>query len=227
MSVVKTSGLVDGIKGKIGGDVFQYTAGGLTFRGGKTCKRVTTWGAASQQSMWPSLTGYWRKLSATQRNSFITSDTRYQSFTKWGVARQPSPYNLFVKLNGTLLYLNLPFVTTLPSYVAATSQSGSHFVASHITNLRISPGGSCATHELLMVETTRACSAGISNPTGQWRVIYVAYFVLPGAFSLLDYYEPVWEALKAGLAFWARLSTINTQTGIRSAKTIISTILLA
>lgn len=107
MPKVKLSALVSDMKGKSQGSVFASNSGGVYFRNNPSGggKKSAKWGA--QKNRFGSLSTRWKALTNEQRAAWSAAASMYPTLNAFGDERIPSGYELFMRLNGTLVSNNL------------------------------------------------------------------------------------------------------------------------
>lgn len=110
MAKIKLSALVSDIKGKMEGTVFARNSGGLYMRNNPigVQKKTAKWGA--NKSRFASVVSSWRELSARQQAEWNEMAVNYRGHSIFGDDRKRSGYELFVKINQTLITSGLPAV---------------------------------------------------------------------------------------------------------------------
>ena len=121
MPKIKPSALVSDIKGKSNGSVFSKNSGGLYFRNNPSGggKKSAKWDL--QKSRFSSLAQAWKSLTEEQQEAWNSIAPEYQTTGAFGDIRNPSGYEVFMRLNGTLSAINRDILTvplsprTIPS----------------------------------------------------------------------------------------------------------------
>lgn len=110
MAKIKLSALVSDIKGKMEGTVFARNGGGLYMRNNPigVQKMTAKWGA--NKSRFASVVSSWRELTAKQQAYWNEMAVNYTGHSIFGDDRKRSGYELFVKINQTLITSGLPAV---------------------------------------------------------------------------------------------------------------------
>jgi hypothetical protein len=103
MPKIKLSALVSDIKGKSNGSVFSKNKSGVYFRNNPSGggKKSVKWD--KQKSLLGSLSTQWKSLTPAQQEAWNDAVTNYQTTNAFGDLRIPSGYELFMRLNGSLL----------------------------------------------------------------------------------------------------------------------------
>lgn len=112
MPKIKLSALASDIKGKAEGSVFSRNSGGLYFRNNPSGggKKSSQWDKA--KSSFGSLASKWRELTQSEIDSWNAATAEYQTVNAFGDDRISSGYELFMRLNGPLVYLGENFKRT-------------------------------------------------------------------------------------------------------------------
>lgn len=103
MPKVKFTALVSDMKGKANGSVFASNSGGTYFRTNKTGGGQKSLGWAANKNGFADLSGQWRSLTSEQKQAWKDARTLYPTKNAFGEPRIPTAYELFMRLNGTLL----------------------------------------------------------------------------------------------------------------------------
>lgn len=115
MALVKYSGLVTAMKGKIGGSVMAGGSGGATMRQNKYGNSKQSANFQRQKARVSSISQAWRQLTDTQRNAWNAVSSEFPTTNKWGEPRFPSGYELFQRLNITRLAVNEQMLIVPPA----------------------------------------------------------------------------------------------------------------
>ena len=172
MATVKTSALVDGFKGKVNGDIYQFNAGGQINRTGKIVQRTAIYSPQFQRNSFGAIAQLWRTLTQIQRNAWITAGASLTAYTRFNVARSMSGYQYFSQCNGHIQLLSLPFIPDFVSTSAPSPPVGATFTSPLYDSLIISNPFPVISPNYLMIEVNPCCSAGKSYISGRWRLIF-------------------------------------------------------
>lgn len=114
MPKIKLSGLISDIKGKANGSVFARNSGGLYYRNNPSGggQKTNTWALAKAKLS--SLSGKWRHLTQDQRIAWNNAVSNFSTVGAFGDERIPSGYELFMRLNGSLVNIGKPINTVPP-----------------------------------------------------------------------------------------------------------------
>lgn len=115
MALIKWSGLVSEIKGKLNGSIFQGGAYGQVMR-----NRISGGGFLSSRWLvrrreFALISSSWRSLSKAQQDTWISQAVNYTFVDKFGNPYNPSGYILYNSLNHNRHTLGMPLLTIAPS----------------------------------------------------------------------------------------------------------------
>jgi len=102
MARIKFSGLVDSIRGSIGGTTFQSNKYGYTVKKKQLNVRPNTSRQNNRKLIMSIVSRSWRDLTGTQRTEWETWASSYPQYAKYNPTAELSAYNIFMKYN--LLY---------------------------------------------------------------------------------------------------------------------------
>jgi hypothetical protein len=225
MAVIKTSGFIDGIKGKLGGSVHQYTQGGLTNRTNKNGKRTVQNIPQTQRAILATIAGSWSLLSSAQRNAWEAITPSYPSFDKFGNSRVPSAYNLYTKWNAVLA--NLGFTTyDAPNTPSSGAMPTSPFYSgTNAISPVVSWVGNTTGSDVICFAFTPNLSPGRAMPISCWRTFGAFPFPTTFSFSYGSFYYANYGLGIAGQAANCKFRVIDPTTGYVRYESTCSTIL--
>ena len=111
MARIKTTALASEVKGKYQGTVFSSNRGGAYIRNNKTGQKNTNPNSSKRKSNLSFLAQQWKGLSAEAQNAWNEAITSYPTQNIFGDARNPTGYELFMRLNATQLNFGYPTIT--------------------------------------------------------------------------------------------------------------------
>ena len=112
MALIKWSGMISEVKGKLNGTIFSNPKYGAQMRNRKGLKgqESSVWG--TRKSKLSHIASQWKALDDTQRNSFALQVANYPYVNKFGDTVTPSAYQLFCTLNLNLLTISSTQIST-------------------------------------------------------------------------------------------------------------------
>ena len=99
MALIKTSGIITDISGKLNGSVFQRSLGGLTLRTGSTFVNRKTNSQFYSRAAIKTIQGYWSSLVASDASAWNAYATFRNKAQKRNLSLKQSGQNLFVAEN--------------------------------------------------------------------------------------------------------------------------------
>ena len=112
MPKIQLSALATDMKGKSGGSVFARNKGGLYFRNNPSPVQKKSYKWASQKVNFSSVSTIWKSLTDEQRAAWENMTSNYPQQDAWGNTYIPSGFQLYMKLNTTLVSNGLPAIST-------------------------------------------------------------------------------------------------------------------
>lgn len=227
MATIRASGLIDQLKGKLHGDIFQSGPGGNIIRGGKMYCRTAMYHFRPQLSITPSVAMLWKGLTPTERATWSTYAPMYPSYDKFGNSRTPSAYCFFMSVNATFAAIGLFTINNAQAPTGTTSMTGVFLSQGMGTALRIHFPGHCSGDEIIRISCTPQFSQGRAMPQGYWRYLGKAIDTTPLIIGIQAAYEVDFGALQIGQQLWVQIQVINYLTGERGLAFILPLIVQA
>lgn len=110
MARIKTTALASEVKGKYQGTVFSSNRGGAYMRNNKTGQKNTNPNSSKRKSNLSFLAQQWKGLSAEAQNAWNEAVSSYPTQNIFGDSRNPTGYELFMRLNATQLNFGYPTI---------------------------------------------------------------------------------------------------------------------
>lgn len=121
MASIQFGAIVTGLKGKVGGQVFQGGNNGAVLRN-KGYKRGSITPLRNGATLGlVSITTAWRSLTDSERSSWTSAALSYPFVNRYGITYYASAYQCFVSYNRNLTSIGLPMVNTPASPASADS----------------------------------------------------------------------------------------------------------
>jgi len=222
MATIKHSGLIDQLKGKLHGSVFQSGPGGNVIRGGKMYCRTAMYNRNNATYITPQVSSMWKTLAQSDRDTWQAQVGNYPTTDKFGNPRTPSAYTLFMKVNACLANIGLTELATAIAPIAFTDFTGLTFGLGPTSFLEVVLPVLPTTQEVLMYELTPAFTQGRNMPVGYWRFLKKAARPAGTHITLGTQWEGAFGSPLSGLKVYCRVSVINRFSGQKSAPYILS-----
>ena len=117
MGLIKFSGLVTGIIGKLNGSVFTKNKAGAIIKNKQTPINQQSGLQQNNRSSINFLSKKWRELSDSQRIEWNALARRIILNNYWGDSYNPSGFNVFCRLNQNLFLIDKPYIFDAPEQV--------------------------------------------------------------------------------------------------------------
>lgn len=199
--------VVDG-SGKIGGHVVSKNRGGKYLRTKVTPTNPNTPAQASARALLSSLSTQWAELDPAERLSFNNAVASFATTDIFGDIKNPSGFNLFVKLNANLSITGQAAITAAPEKIEvpfAPLLSAEGLVATQALSLAFDGAGLDGT--IVLVSATPALSQGVSNANSKFRAIGFGT-VTTGGLSVGTMYTDKFGAFTAGQNFQFKVEPV-------------------
>jgi len=136
MARIKYSGLIDNIRGSIGGTTFQNNAYGFTVKRKPNMVLPNSPSQNYQKLMLNKAVKAWNALTDAQRADWVTWASTYPQYSKYNPESQLSGYNVFVKRHVFQFMAGL-LVITNPSYDVPDDDTLSYTIVNNAGTLTI------------------------------------------------------------------------------------------
>jgi len=221
--------VVDG-RNKIGGQVASKNRAGAYLRNKVTPVNPSSANQVTVRARLGSLSQAWRGLSAVQRSAWNAAVGDYSKTDIFGDIRNPSGFNLFVRLNANLVNAGESQINTPPSPVAVPVLSSFTLAAAEGTpalEATVAPADIAANTKILAFATAPQ-SPGKSYVKAEYRQISVVDTYALGSIDLLSAYQAKFGSVSpAGNKIFVKLVHVSTVTGQTSQAQEASAIIAA
>jgi hypothetical protein len=174
MAKIQLGSHVNGISGKLSGDVFSHNGGTAYMRKKGRVSNPKTTSQIGVRNRFTSLSQGWKGISASQRAAWNAAGSNFTKKGVFGVTKVPSGAQLYQKLNNNLLNIgvaalsDVPQPAAVPSFTSLGATAAAGTPALSITFAPVIP----ATIKVLVFATAPQ-SAGKSYIKNQYRQIGV------------------------------------------------------
>lgn len=115
MAVIQWTGLTTAMKGKLKGSVFQGGSAGQVLRSNRSQNQYGNQRISGAQLNQTNTVQGWKGLSPADRLTWAAATINFPTIDRFGNSHYPSPYTLYMRLNGALNYHTGTANTTAPS----------------------------------------------------------------------------------------------------------------
>jgi len=213
MAVIQPSGLITGIKGVLGGAIYQYNGGGNIVRTRTSHKNqsFTRWQLRKTQLGYVAST--WRALTDANRTAWEAIVASYPTTDKWGNARNPSGYELYIRLNTPLFEGGFTMLTVpiAPVAITAVTMSAPTFGGTIVisANWDVEFGA----RERLIIFAAPPCSAGVSHVSRAYRAITMTANIVARTLDINTAYVNQFGPVIDNSRVFVRGRMLNIDTG--------------
>jgi hypothetical protein len=219
--------VVDG-RNKIGGHVASKNRAGSYLRTKVTPVNPNTIDQVTARGRITSLSQAWKALTQAERDSWNSAVTSWARTDIFGDLRNPSGFNLYIRLNCNLLEIGAAVIDTapLPGSVATIQLTSLVAdVSSSQFDLGFTPSP-WPSGDSVIIRATPGLSPGINFVKNQLRNIYVLTGPQVSPEALGVQYLAKFGSLIAGTRIFAEAIPVSFTTGQKGAAQQISTIVL-
>lgn len=216
MAQVQYTGLVNSIKGKLGGSIFQGSGTNCQVKSRRGNGRVYTQSFQKQKNVIALAAMKWSQLTDAQRNAWSAMATNWPSVSVFGDGRILTGYNLFMKLNGRVAAHNGTMITDPSALVGTTSFAESVIVGFTGLGIIFTPTESTQANETLQVYASAPIRVGRSSPAGGFKLILQTSVTAGMTQFWKTAYDAIFGTGIAGMQFQIKLVTLNIVTGEQS-----------
>lgn len=214
MAVIQMGALVTGIKGKIGGTVFGYSATGhwakeLPYK----LTKADSGRAMQQKTLIASVSGQWRSLTDEQRQSWNTGAVSYPALTKFGHTYTPSGYQVFMKLNSQVYKATGILLTDCPVPVTVGEMPNFAIAMPEEDEINLTWSDSLPSNCRIMIEATHPLGQAIKPKNSFFKQIGTLSVGQTSPQNLDDNYQQLFGYYPEGCRVWFRFTVISIVTG--------------
>lgn len=220
--------VVDG-RGKVGGHVASKNRAGSYLRTKVTPVNPRTQAQVNVRGFFGTLAKAWAGLSDAQRLAWNAATDLWKSTNIFGDLKNPSGFNLFVKLNTNLANIGVAQINAPPAPAAIASWSVFSFVPDNSGTLVLTfaatpvPAGFA-----IIIEGTAPCSAGIKNANARFRKITSLPAATATAEDIFAEYVAKFGSLgPIGNRVFLRATPINIATGQKGQAVEATAVIIA
>ena len=213
--------------GKLGGHVASRNRAGAYFRTLVTPVNPDTSFQQTARALLSSLAQSWRDLTDAERSAWNASVSDFAKTDVFGDIRNPTGFNLYVRLNANInvvggTTINIP---PLPGAVTATEATALVFnLTGNISTIAFTP--TVPAGEAVIVRATPSLSPGISFVRSEYRIIEILAAAATSPADIDASYTAKFGAPTEGAKIFVTLETVNITTGQKSVDSHVDTIVI-
>jgi len=215
MALLKLSGMVTQISGKMGGSILGTSANGSYIKQNSYSQQHATPSQSLQRTKIGLVGQEWRNISPANKALWAAETPNYPYINRVGDTVEYNAYQLFCYLNQNLNLINWTNLTAPATFVAAFSPVVA-FQVFTTTQLRISYT-SGQTFNSYVVYASPMMSNDIQPKLSQYRkIILVPSMGTAGGVTITTQYENIFGSLYSGAKVFCYIKAVNRNTGIPS-----------
>jgi hypothetical protein len=226
MASIQYSGLVNGIKGKVLGTVFQVGNGGNIIKSKGRALQRNSPRVSLQKQYIGYLSQNWLNIAESDKAAWAAACANYPSIDRFGNSRLPTAFALFMKLNGRIITYRAPELAVPAMPVQVTSITGSFCSNTSHADLvfTVTPLPDAST-EYIVVDACAQSRPGRKVPPGGFKTIdYGSMGSSPTTREDAEY-KAIYGTLTAGMNILFRLRCFNWKTGQYSVPVILEVLI--
>ena len=218
--------VVDG-RGKIGGQVASRNRAGAYMRNKVTPVNPNTAFQQAVRALRTELSQAWRDLTEAQRSAWNAAVSDFAKTDIFGDSRNPTGFNLFVRLNANIETVNQTQIT-IPPLVAAVDPSTPSALVLNITGSvgTIAFAPTVPSGMGVILRMTASLSQGISFVKSEYRIVTILDAAEATGYDLWAEYVTKFGSPTEGSKVFLSFQTVNITTGQKSTPTQVSTTVL-
>ena len=219
MARVMFTALMAGIKGRIGGTVFQGGTGGYIakeFDAIKESAKLTKADAGrpfNPFDVTAYVAGRWRLLSDSDRATWNAGAVNYPAVTPFGISYTPSGYQVFMTLNTQIYNLTGAIVSEcpLPESIAALDECT--IVQASLTSITLDFDTFSNPGFAIRIEATRRMSLGRQPRKGDFKILAEIQGDETWPYQIYSAYSAIYGPIQAGGRIWFRFTLLSYTSG--------------
>jgi hypothetical protein len=212
MAVIKLSGLVNRISGKLQGSVFTFGQAGQIVKSNSYSQPQFSPRQTAQRMRGTHIPTLWQSLTLAQKNAWDALTPSYPYTNKAGVISQYSAYGLFLLINQNLQFANLPLQLTANGKLGGKNAGTIIVDVIDSTTLEIQSNSTSINY--LVFFGTRGLPSDRS-PRNSDFLQFAALNILNGLINtdLFTEYTGANGPIVSGLRYWFYYKNISPTTG--------------
>lgn len=228
MATLQMGAIVTGIKGKIGGTVFQGSSTGQSakcidaIRDSAKLTKADAGRVINTLPITAQIAGAWRTLTEAEQTSWITGAVNYPAFNRFGVAYTPSGYQVFMTLNFQIVSAGGTLLTECPVPVTVPDLSDFSFTYVPSTAINLLFSVALSADCVYRIEATQPMSFGRRPKNSFFKVIDQPDDSITSPYNVLTKYTNVYGAVPPNAVLYFRIQVVSTLTGQKGVAQVYS-----
>ncbi len=226
---VKWGALVVDGRNKIGGQVASKNRAGAYLRNKVTPVNPANAKQTNVRNRLTTLSQNWRGLTAAQRAAWNSAVSNFAKTDIFGDLKNPSGFNLYVKLNANLMVLSEDPKTTPPALTSLDKYSGMGMTyASGTPALTLTGDVTAGGDSGYKLYATPPLSQGVNFVSSEYRLIKSAGTIPTLPLNVLTDYNAVFGSVGAvGTKIFLKIIPVGVGSGLEGTATEVSQIAAA
>jgi hypothetical protein len=213
MAVLQWTALVTSMKGKLRGSVLQMGAGGQILRSNKTSNQYGNPRWAGSKLALAATVSAWQALSPSDRATWSAATVNFPTTDRYGNTHYPSPYTLYMRLNGSLNYHTGLTQTTAPGPQVFPSLGTVALAADTTPSIVVTWSNATFYAGYLVISASSCMSNGRSANKGLYSGISKVELTGQLSFDITSAYITRWGQIIPGTVIYVKAQILNYLSG--------------
>jgi len=229
MGLIKYSGLLTGIWGKLNGSVFTKNRAGAIIKNKQTPINQQSGSQSHHRASISFLSRKWKMLSEAERKSWNDLAATITLHNYWGDSYKASGFNLFCRLNQNLHLINEDYIFTAPQPVDVPTLQNviSGDLIEHEPFMYMSfIGQTSAANVIHIVYASPGISQGKYYNKMNFKIIGLIPNSTINSYNVYNGFLALFSAPRAGQKIFFKLRAIELNTGLDALGSVFSKIVI-
>lgn len=222
MAVVQFTGLLNGIKGKIGGGIFQINKGVQILRNRTQFNKRYHPSFNNTKKLLAEVAQHWRGVSAVDKAGWLAQTVNYPTVDKFGNPRTPSAFELFCRLNFVLVGLGILKIDVAPAPIALTNVGPVTFTFGPGAQFQVNITNNITVNERVLLQLSPPYSRGRLNNSVRYRAIALMVNADGGVKDITGQYESAFGTAIGNTNVFLKATVASSVTGQQGVPTFVT-----
>jgi hypothetical protein len=213
MALIAMAGGFSAIIGKLNGSVFQRRGSLVLLRNNKNWNRNTSSAWQKEKALVANVSATWRTLSAANKAAWEAMAPSYPTTDPFGSPRDPSGYELYMRLNLSLRFVGVASLTTPIAPIAITNVGAVTLTNGGAVQLHANWSNSVTADEYVCLFSQVQTSTGRATKQGGWCYMARQEDDTIQTLEFTTEYIARYAALISGMKYNLKLQVINILSG--------------